>query len=246
MILSLLAAAVLLVIPAPQSRPGGSGRRRPLFRGHTEERQRVPLTRTQTRGGAVLLASVAVWVWTGSILAGALTVCAAWALLAASSLRRAPLGTPDAVMLSPTDNRFLPEVLVLFAALLRSGAPIQVALAAVGQAGSGPIGIAFGRAGQQLALGASLDTVGHDLGTDLGQDRVGLILARSMDTGAATAHQLEQLAQECRRDYLAMAQAMAKRAGVRIVLPLGLCLLPAFVALGIVPIVASLLGDVSW
>ena len=38
--------------------------------------------------------------------------------------------------------------------------------------------------------------------------------------------------------------AAARRSGVLIVLPLGLCFLPAFVLAGLVPVVVAVLGDV--
>ncbi|MCH9816855.1 MAG: type II secretion system F family protein [Actinomycetia bacterium] len=189
--------------------------------------------------------SLAVLLWTGVISAAGITLAAGWGL-GAMIARFPPTARNPDVVLSPTDARAVPQVLVLFAALLRSGAPTQIALATVGEVSDGVIGRAFRRAGQELALGAPLGVVARSLGGAVGQDRIGSILARSMDSGAASAQELEQLAQECRRAYLAMAQEQAKRAGVQMVLPLGLCLLPAFVALGIVPIVAALLGDVAW
>jgi hypothetical protein len=48
---------------------------------------------------------------------------------------------------------------------------------------------------------------------------------------------------QCRQDVAHMAAATAERAAVLIAGPLGLCFLPAFVCLGIVPVVAGLAGD---
>jgi pilus assembly protein TadC len=39
-------------------------------------------------------------------------------------------------------------------------------------------------------------------------------------------------------------EAAARRAGVLVVLPLGLCFLPAFVFAGLVPVIVAVLGDV--
>ena len=47
-----------------------------------------------------------------------------------------------------------------------------------------------------------------------------------------------------RQDAGHAAVAAAERAGVLIAGPLGLCFLPAFVCLGIVPVVAGLAGDI--
>jgi pilus assembly protein TadC len=53
------------------------------------------------------------------------------------------------------------------------------------------------------------------------------------------------LATEVRATALDAAEAAAQRAGVLITAPLGLCFLPAFVCLGIAPIVAGLAGEIS-
>jgi len=49
-----------------------------------------------------------------------------------------------------------------------------------------------------------------------------------------------------RRARQVAAQAAARRAGVLAVGPLGLCFLPAFVLVGVVPLVAGLVGAVTW
>ncbi|MDN2502743.1 type II secretion system F family protein, partial [Nocardia nova] len=53
-----------------------------------------------------------------------------------------------------------------------------------------------------------------------------------------------ELADKCRAAVEDTAAARAERAGVLISGPLGLCFLPAFVCLGIVPVVAGLAGRV--
>jgi len=67
---------------------------------------------------------------------------------------------------------------------------------------------------------------------------------RSGSSGAALASGLGELAAQCRDQAAHSATAAAERAGVLIAGPLGLCFLPAFVCLGIVPVVAGLAGDV--
>ena len=47
-----------------------------------------------------------------------------------------------------------------------------------------------------------------------------------------------------RRDAEHRAAAAAERAGVLIAGPLGLCFLPAFICVGVVPVVIGLAGDV--
>jgi len=67
---------------------------------------------------------------------------------------------------------------------------------------------------------------------------------RSASSGAALAGGVAELADQSRHDAAHTATAAAERAGVLIAGPLGLCFLPAFVCLGIVPVVAGLAGDV--
>lgn len=63
---------------------------------------------------------------------------------------------------------------------------------------------------------------------------------RSACSGAALAEAVAELATQCRHDAAQTASAAAERAGVLIAGPLGLCFLPAFVCLGIIPTVAGL------
>lgn len=66
---------------------------------------------------------------------------------------------------------------------------------------------------------------------------------RSGSSGTALAEGITELAAECRHDAAYAAAAAAERAGVLIAGPLGVCFLPAFVCLGIAPVVAGLAGD---
>ena len=51
-----------------------------------------------------------------------------------------------------------------------------------------------------------------------------------------------RLAEQAREGARVRGQQAAERAGVLAVGPLGLCFLPAFVLLGVVPVVAGLVG----
>jgi pilus assembly protein TadC len=70
---------------------------------------------------------------------------------------------------------------------------------------------------------------------------VGDALAFTHLTGAPSAAVLRSSAAFERRAELRRAERRAAELGVRLVVPLGLCALPAFVCLGIVPVVISLL-----
>ena len=64
-------------------------------------------------------------------------------------------------------------------------------------------------------------------------------------SGASVVRAVERLAAELERESLARAEDAARRVGVAAAIPLGLCLLPAFMLLGVVPTVASLFGSVT-
>ncbi|MFZ7087078.1 hypothetical protein [Curtobacterium sp. RRHDQ10] len=61
--------------------------------------------------------------------------------------------------------------------------------------------------------------------------------------GIPAASLLRSAADDLRRDEAAEHVAEAERLGVRLVLPLGVCLLPAFVLVGIVPVVAGIFSS---
>lgn len=74
------------------------------------------------------------------------------------------------------------------------------------------------------------------------------VLARAADGGAPVGAAVARLAAEARQQARARGEQAAQRAGVLSVLPLGLCFLPAFVLLGVAPVVVGLVGPLlaSW
>ncbi len=79
---------------------------------------------------------------------------------------------------------------------------------------------------------------------DAGCEALTRLARRSAASGTALAQGVAELAEQSRQDATHAAAAAAERASVLIAGPLGLCFLPAFVCLGIVPVVAGLAGDV--
>ncbi|AUS78585.1 type II secretion system protein [Actinoalloteichus sp. AHMU CJ021] len=67
---------------------------------------------------------------------------------------------------------------------------------------------------------------------------------RSASAGSALAETAERLARESRAAALDTAEADAQRAGVLVAAPLALCFLPAFLLLGVVPVLVGLAADV--
>ncbi|WP_435824084.1 type II secretion system F family protein [Actinoplanes missouriensis] len=132
----------------------------------------------------------------------------------------------------------------LLAAALRAGAPADRAAAAVADALGGPLGTRLDRVGRSLRLGAGPAEAWAHLGDVPGAERLVAAAIRSSASGGALAGALERLAGDLRSDRTVAAEAAAQRAGVLIVLPLGLCFLPAFLLAGLVPVVIAVLSDV--
>lgn len=130
-------------------------------------------------------------------------------------------------------------------------AGMAVSAAAAGTAPSAPPLLAgvLRRAADLLALGAdpavawSAPPGLSARAVDAQTDALLRLARRSASSGAALADAVAGLAAQCRQDAAHGAAAAAERAGVLIAGPLGLCFLPAFVCLGVVPVVAGLAGD---
>jgi pilus assembly protein TadC len=65
---------------------------------------------------------------------------------------------------------------------------------------------------------------------------------RTSGSGAAAAAELGRVAVRLRAARRALGQQRVARASVLVVLPLGVCFLPSFVAVGVVPLVISLVS----
>jgi pilus assembly protein TadC len=126
-------------------------------------------------------------------------------------------------------NTDLPFAADLLAAALQAGATPEGAARLVGQAIAGPLGLRLGRVERALRLGAPAAEAWSYLGDVDGAARLLRAAERSGHSGAGFAGALHRVAEDLRADRLLAAEAAARRAGVLVVLPLGLCFLPAFV-----------------
>ncbi|MFC7549068.1 type II secretion system F family protein [Plantactinospora sp. GCM10030261] len=138
----------------------------------------------------------------------------------------------------------LPLATDLVAAALRAGAPVDRAVTAVAETLGGPLSERMHRVGRTLRLGGEPEEAWAHLGHVDGADRVAAAAIRSATSGASLAGTLLRIADDLRADRATAAEAAARRAGVLIVLPLGLCFLPAFILAGLVPVIVAVLGDV--
>jgi pilus assembly protein TadC len=134
----------------------------------------------------------------------------------------------------------------VFAACLTSGMAVASAAAATGPSAPGRLAGVLVRAADLLALGADPATAWSDadLRGDARLTALVRLARRSASSGTALAQGVAELAEQSRLDAGDEARAAAERASVLIAGPLGLCYLPAFICLGIVPVVVGLAGDV--
>lgn len=132
-------------------------------------------------------------------------------------------------------------MLDLVAGPLAAGAPLASALVAVADALEGDDGASsLEHAGKALGAGAPVVIALAGMGPALAPLREAALVGET--TGADLVGLLRSNAADARRGRARDAEAAAARLAVRLVLPTGVTLLPAFVLLGIVPTVASLLG----
>ncbi|WP_433785185.1 type II secretion system F family protein [Actinomycetospora sp. CA-101289] len=128
------------------------------------------------------------------------------------------------------------------AACLRAGLSLDRAARAVVPVLPAAAGEALGRVADLLALGADPATAWAPALDQPDTARLARAARRSARSGAAVAEVIEAVAADVRAEAADVVEARAERAGVLVTGPLGLCFLPAFLALGIVPVVVGLAG----
>lgn len=133
-----------------------------------------------------------------------------------------------------------PQVATLLAACLASGATPERAVRAVADGFDGPTAEGLREVDRALALGESVDRAF----ARLWPPALGTAIARSAETGAALVDVLPGVAADLRRDARTAAEVAARSAGVRAVGPLAACFLPAFLLVGVVPVVVGLARSV--
>ncbi|HEY0359594.1 MAG TPA: type II secretion system F family protein [Mycobacteriales bacterium] len=230
----LLAAGAALLRPAPVAR-----RLRALTRSRRPTAVRATHRRVPVRVVAVL-AGVSVWAVVGGIAGAVVGVVVSAAL--DHALRR----------LEPAEVRrdreaaavILPFAADLLAAALTAGATVDGALRSVGTAIGGPLGERLHRVAAAHALGAGPEDIWRPLVDLPGALPVIRAAQRSDQSGSALALVLRRAADSARAAEEASHDAAARRAGVLVVLPVGLCFLPAFVLIGVVPVIVGVLADV--
>lgn len=187
------------------------------------------------------------WLWAGlagagaaALLGGPLAVPAgagAFTVVAVTTGRLEPAG---ARRRREEVRRDLPAVVTLLAAALRSGAAPGDAIDLVCRALPGSAAGRLTPMAARLRLGGDPVALWGALGADPELGSLGRTLARAHRTGAPVVVAVERLADDLARQARAAVEDRARAVGVRAAVPLGLCLLPSFLLLGIVPLAVSL------
>ena len=136
----------------------------------------------------------------------------------------------------------LPLVCDLMAVCLVTGLPLGTALAEVAAAVPGPLGERLREVATSLRLGADPPQAWATAPIELAP--LGRVLVRAAESGSSVGGGLQALSAQVRGAAGTRAEAAVRRAGVWILAPLGLCFLPAFVCLGVLPLVLGIAADV--
>lgn len=132
-----------------------------------------------------------------------------------------------------------PQALELLAACLAAGLPLRSAVGTVIAVYIGPVAEDLGRVLRLVELGMPEVDAWRTLHGHPQLGAAAVDLARSVESGTRLIETLNHHARLARADRRAALQIRARAVGVRSVLPLMACFLPAFLLLGVVPSVVS-------
>lgn len=184
-------------------------------------------------------AAVAIFVsGVGGLVAGTVSAVGAWVLIG----RTEPTAVRQRRRLAERD---LPGLVQLLAAALETGCDVAAALRLVCTACPGPAADALVAVPPRLELGLPPEVAWQPVIDDAQLAPLGRALVRASRSGASVSHEVVRLADELSRRSRADREEQARGVGVKAAVPLGLCLLPSFVLIGVVPLVVSLLQSLD-
>lgn len=143
-------------------------------------------------------------------------------------------------------RRDLPHLVDLLAGALETGLSVAAAIDLVTAALPGAAADALAQAATRLRLGVSATEVWQQLSAQPGLGPLGRAFARADESGSSVAGIARQLAEDLTEEAHLGVEERARAVGVRAAVPLGLCLLPAFLVLGVVPLVVGAAGAIAW
>lgn len=236
MIATVLAAlltglAVLMLVPAGAPLPGRPGRG-PRSAPHRQHRLPVLAGVGSATAVALFVGGPVGWALGG--VTGVVALAAVRRLEPSAARRRREQLVAG-----------LPHVVDLLAACLAAGQPPARAIDQVAGVVGDPLRHELEEVSARLRLGVDPVTVWRGLARHPELGVWGRCLLRATESGASVADAMARLADDLRASTRAGLEARARAVGVRAAVPLGACLLPAFVLLGVVPLVAGSLSVLS-
>ena len=133
----------------------------------------------------------------------------------------------------------VPLAVDLMAACLAVGLSPAAAVEELADVVDAPLADELAALTARLRLGADPATVWRDLAQHPQLGGLGRTVSRAVDSGASVAEAMLRLADDLRSRSRADVERRARAVGVQAALPLGACLLPSFVLIGVVPLVAG-------
>ena len=171
---------------------------------------------------------------TGGVVTGLVAAIVTWVLIGRSE-------PTDVRRRRQLAERDLPGLVQLLAAALETGCGVAEGLRLVCDACPGPASDALAAVPARLELGLPADLAWQPVLDDPQLAPLGRALVRAGRSGASVTHEVVRLSDELAGRARAEVEERARSVGVKAAVPLGLCLLPSFVLVGIVPLVVSLL-----
>ncbi|AZA14549.1 type II secretion system F family protein [Corynebacterium choanae] len=165
-----------------------------------------------------------------------------WTANPTGRLPRQQAGGNTAATTSSRRRLGLPSELEIYCACIGAGMTSAAAAGAVAEVSDTHAANPWRLLHSLLELGVEPGGCWQQFATSQGLHTLAQLVETQTIIGARIETQLRAIAQELRATAADECIAQAERAGVMIAIPLGLCFLPAFIVLGLVPVVFSLAG----
>jgi Flp pilus assembly protein TadB len=133
----------------------------------------------------------------------------------------------------------VPHAVDLMAACLAAGLSPAAAVEQIRSAVDEPLAAELDGLSARLRLGVDPATVWRDLAAHPQLGGLGRTVSRAVESGASVADAMQRHADDLRGRSRAQVESRARAVGVKAAVPLGGCLLPAFVLVGVVPLIAG-------
>lgn len=142
-------------------------------------------------------------------------------------------------------ERQLPVGVHLLGSCLRSGTSVEGSFEVVAASLPGPFSERLLEIRHRLAFGVDPAEVWRDLAADPQLGPLGRALSRAAGSGAAPAEAVTTLAAALQDERRTRTEARARAVEVKASAPLGACFLPAFVLLGVIPLVVGIFSTIQ-